>query len=91
MRKLYASLVLASSMTLGVLGLTQVEQADMLTGVSVTDRYVSGQLEPRLDEIGTNKQTGAKMPQWRLTVENGVKRLCRNVNVVRGTSTAKCK
>lgn len=88
MQKLLASLALASSLTFGVVG---VLQADAWT--NATDRYMSGQLESRLQELGTNKQTGVFTPQWRLTIEEGVKRHCRFTLAARGTvdPSGKCK
>lgn len=83
--------ILASAvLTLGVVGILQ---ADLLSGASVTDRYISGALEPRLQELGTNPQTGVFTPQWRKTQEEGVKRHCRFTLLARGVldTSAKCK
>jgi hypothetical protein len=87
MRTLYATLTVVSQLTLGVVGILQ---ADAWT--DTTNRYLSGQLEPRLQELGTNKQTGVFTPMWRKTQEEGVKRHCRNVLLARGVAdTSKCR
>lgn len=76
--KLIASFITGAALLL-------VLQADALT--NTTDRYLDGSLEPRLEELGTEKTTGIKKPQWRLTVEDGVRRHCAATLRARGVST----
>lgn len=87
--KTLSTILLTGSM-LTVMG---IAQADVLTGRSITDAYVSGQLEDRLQELGTNKQTGVFEPIWRKRQEDGVKRHCRFTLLYRGVTDAsgKCK
>lgn len=77
------------AVTMTVIG---IAQADMLSGQSVTDRFLSGALDTRLEELGTNLQTGEKMPQWKMTQLAGVKLHCVRTLVWRGVKdTSICK
>lgn len=78
--------------TLGItLSVFAIAQADMLTGQSVTDRYITGKLDTRIEELGTNKASGEKMPQWKQTIKDGVARHCRFTLVARGVKdTSSC-
>lgn len=88
MKRFLASITLASSLTLGVIGILQ---ADVLSGQSVTDRYLSGQLDTRLTELGTNLQTGDFFPTWKKTQETGVRLHCVRTLIARGVkNTAQC-
>ena len=86
MNKIITSLTLASSLTFGVMGIIQ---ADVLPGQSVTDRFLSGALDARLTELGTNKQTGEFFPQWKKTQVEGVRRHCTFTLVARGVKDTK--
>lgn len=87
MKHLIASILITGSM-LGVIGIIE---ADVLTGKSVTDAYLSGQLEDRLQELGTNKQTGVFEPLWRKRQEDGVRLHCTRTLLARGAKSAeKC-
>lgn len=85
--KTLSTILLTGSM-LTVMG---IAQADVLTGRSITDAYVSGQLEDRLQELGTNKQTGVFEPLWRKRQEDGVRLHCTRTLLARGAKSAeKC-
>lgn len=71
------------------LGLVTIVQADALT--NTTDRFLSGQLDTRIEELGTNKQTAEKMPIWKQTQLNGIIRHCTRTLQARGvTETSSC-
>lgn len=53
-----------------------IHDADMLTGKSITDRLISGELKPRVIELFTNLQTGVRHPAWELSVKAGLIRHC---------------
>lgn len=71
----------AASVALGLFGILR---ADMLTGQSVTDRYISGALDERLEELGTDKITDTKVPEWKQIQEGGVQMHCARTLVARG-------
>lgn len=87
MKNVISSILISGSM-LTVLG---IAQADMLTGRSIADAYVSGQLEDRLQELGTNKQTKEFTPLWRATQEDGIRLHCNRVFAARGDKDAGVK
>lgn len=90
MRIAYASLAVATALS-PVLGFAMpIPTADTLTGRSVTDAYISGALDSRLTELGTQFQTKEFMPLWFQTQERGLKTHCRRVLTHRGTFNGKC-
>lgn len=74
------------AVTLGVIGILQ---ADVLSGQSVTDRFLSGALDTRMTELGTNLQTKEFMPQWYKTQIDGIRRHCAFTLVTRGVKDTK--
>jgi hypothetical protein len=67
-----------------------IKEADTLTGTSVTDRFISGKLDSRLDELGIDKANNQKMPVWFWTQKDGIRLHCSRVLQSRGTFNAKC-
>jgi len=56
----------------------------------VVARYTSGQLDARLIELGSNKQTGEFMPVTARTHKDGVIRYCAFYLKVLGQNADKC-
>ncbi len=73
--------------TLVVIG---IAQADIMPGYSVSDAYVSGKLDSRLEELGMNKQTQKKEPQWKLTQNEGILRHCNRTYVAASKTIKGC-
>lgn len=82
MKTAMKNILAAATVTLGLFGILR---ADMLTGQSVTDRYIAGELDARLEELGTDKITEEKKPEWKLIQEGGVKIHCARTLVARGS------
>lgn len=57
---------------------------------STTERYITGQLESRLIELGTNKQSGDYNAQWRAMQEYGVRKHCARTLHAQGKADPKC-
>ena len=86
MKNLISVLLTGSMLT--VMG---IAQADMLTGRSITDAYVSGQLDKRIEELGTNLQTQEKMPLWKSRQNKGLFRHCTFKKVTDKQTNEGCK
>ena len=56
----------------------------------VAARYTTGQLDARLVELGSNKQTGEFVPVTAKTHKDGVIRYCTFYYKAKGQSTEKC-
>jgi hypothetical protein len=67
-----------------------IDHADMLTGRSIAAAYISGELDPRIEELGTDAQTGEKKPEKKQTQNGGLKRHCRFLMDSRATSASGC-
>jgi hypothetical protein len=67
-----------------------IAEADTLTGVSVTDSFVSGKLDTRLNDLGTNLQTKEFQPIWFKTQLEGIRLHCSRTMHSRKTFSAKC-
>lgn len=79
MRSIYASII-GSMIILPALASaapSTIVDADILSGESVTARYIDGRLDARIDELGTEKKTGQKQPLWKLRQNEGVYRHCK--------------
>lgn len=85
--KIFTSVLLTGSM-LTVVG---IMQADVLTGRSITDAYISGALDSRIEELGMNAQTKEKMPLWKKRQNQGILRHCTFKKLTEKQSTKECE
>ena len=87
MKKLFASAALAASFFSPVMASAMsVLDADVLPGVSVTDRLIDGRLKGRVIELYTNGQTKEVNKTWRKTHAQALARHCMFTKDARGES-----
>lgn len=64
--------------------------ADTLTGRSITDDFVTGKLDTRLNDLGTNYQTKVFQPIWYKTQLDGIRLHCARTLHSRKVFSEKC-
>lgn len=90
MRKFASSIGLA----LGLLSafpaaaMSPIERMDSLT--NTTDRFIAGELDARLEELGTDKLTGEKVPLWKQVYIASTKLHCARTLDARKGFNEKC-